>query len=374
MNASILAREHAQAGARMAAGPVGAQGPNGTGSAVVLTFGDVPSEYRAAREGCALFDATDRGQLDVLGRDAGAFLHRMLANHVRTLEPGRGNRNLLLSPKGKVLHVFDLFAFADRLAASTTPARAAALRADLDRYLFNEDVRLEDRTSSAAPLALVGPRAVEIARAVLGSAPPSDDHAHAQASYQGHPVFVAALDVAGVRGVRLDGGPELAPSLWRALVDAGARPAGQAVRDILRVEAGAAEWGADIDDNVYPQEARLEAAFALDKGCYVGQEVVAKIDTYGGLNKRLVGLRPSDDDPVARGTKLWREDEGEWRELGLTTSWSYSFVLDGGLALGYAKRRHQEPGTRFRLGDGPRSASVVELPVTSAGARGASAS
>ena len=162
------------------------------------------------------------------------------------------------------------------------------------------------------------------------------------------------------RRVRLDAGPEHAEALWRALIAAGAQPAGLVVHDSLRVEAGMAEHGVDVDENVYPQEARLEPAFSLDKGCYIGQEVVAKIDTYGGLNKRMVGLRVSHDDPVPRGTPLLREDGGEWRELGLLTSWAYSFVLDTGLALGYVKRRHQEPGTTFRLGEGPGEATLLD--------------
>ena len=81
---------------------------------------------------------------------------------------------------------------------------------------------------------------------------------------------------------------------------------------------------------------------------------MAKIDTYGGLNKRLVALRISHDDPVARGTRLFRDDEGEWRDLGVVTSWAYSFVLDTGLVLAYVKRRHQAPGTVFRVGDSGR--------------------
>ena len=135
--------------------------------------------------------------------------------------------------------------------------------------------------------------------------------------------------------------------------------------DILRVEAGAARAGDDVDDTIYPQEARLERAFSLDKGCYIGQEVVAKIDTYGGLNKRLVALSVSHDDPVPRGTRLFRQTEegGEWRDLGVVTSWAYSFELDTGLVLAYVKRRHQAPGTSFRLGDGPAEATVVALPV-----------
>jgi folate-binding protein YgfZ len=149
------------------------------------------------------------------------------------------------------------------------------------------------------------------------------------------------------------------------LVEAGARPAGIIARDILRVEAGQAVYGEDIDESVYPQEARLENAFSLTKGCFIGQEVVAKIDTYGGLNKRLVGLKISHDDPIVPGTRLLRTEDGEQRDLGVITSWAYSFVLDTGLALGYVKRRHQKPGTRFQVGESGATAEIVPIPVRS---------
>ena len=93
---------------------------------------------------------------------------------------------------------------------------------------------------------------------------------------------------------------------------------------------------------------------------------MAKIDTYGGLNKRLCALAVDRDDPVAPGTRLWREDGGEWRDLGVVTTWAYSFARDGGVVLAYLKRRHQERGTRFRIGDGPAVAEVLEVPVGSA--------
>ena len=91
--------------------------------------------------------------------------------------------------------------------------------------------------------------------------------------------------------------------------------------------------------------------------------VILRIDTYGGLNKRLVALRISHDDPVPRGTRLLREEDGEVRDLGVVTSWAYSFALDAGVALGYVKRRHQEPGTVFRLGDTAGEAVIVDLPI-----------
>jgi folate-binding protein YgfZ len=346
-----------------------AAGARLTPSGELLTYGDVPAEYAAGREGAALFDRTGRGLVQVAGAEATAFLHRITAGRIKGLEPGQGAANLLLSAKGKVRFQFDLARTDEGYRLSTEPGQAAELMAALDTYLFAEPVELADASGDHAPLELCGPRAAELVRAVVGTLPEAAPGLALQTWAEGRlgdaPVRVTALPVAGSPGWRLDAGPR-APELWQALVAAGARPAGLVARDSLRVEAGAAEPGVDVDDGIYPQEARLERAFRLDKGCYIGQEVVAKIDTYGGLNKRLCALAVDHDDPVAPGTRLLREDDGAWRDLGVVTTWAYSFARDGGVVLAYLKRRHQEPGTRFRIGDGPATAQVIEVPVESA--------
>jgi len=358
MEASPLTDRHLAAGARLGARPEAER------LAAPLTFGDVPAEYAAAREGCALFDATDRGALAVRGADAGAFLHRILANDVRGLEVGAGNRNLLLTPKGKVLFAFDVTALEDGFALSTPPGSADALRAAIDGYLFSDDVRLEVTTGAHAPLELAGPAARAVVEHALGT---TLELAEGETRFVGASA-VRAHAVAGVAGYRIDAGPgraagpERAAELWDELSAAGARPAGLVVRDILRVESCTALWGVDVDENVYPQEARLEEAFSLTKGCYVGQEVVAKIDTYGGLNKRLMFLRVDHDDPLQRGTRLGVREGGELRDLGVVTSWAYSFALDTGAALAFVKRRHQAPGTTFALGNGGGNATIAEPP------------
>ena len=343
MHESPLLPLHRAASARITAPEQGAR---------LLTYGDVPAEYRAANEGAALFDRTERGLVRVTGADAPAFLHRIVAGEVRGLDPGTGGRNLLLSPKGKVLFDFDLLPCEGGFELSTTPGQAGALRESLDVYLFAEDVELADVTESHAPLEITGPTAAAVLERAFGSPPPAKRYQPVHIEWEGAPVALVALAVAGSPGFRIDGGPALAEPLWNSLTAAAATPAGLVVWDILRVEACAAEPGVDVDETVYPQEARLEAAFSLEKGCYVGQEVVAKIDTYGGLNKLLVTLRVDHDDPVASGTRLYRQDEksDEWRDLGVVTSWAYSFVLDTGLVLAYVKRRHQDVGTRFQSG------------------------
>jgi len=361
-----LLPRHRAAGARLAS----------IDSQIVLDFGDVPDEYRAAQERAVLFDTSDRDLVEVKGRDAASFLHRLLANTVRTLEPGQGNRNLLLSSKGKCLFDFDLAVETERITLSVASGNAAALLKALDTYLFSEKLALSDVSETHAPLSICGPASAAIVAQVAGVATELADHQTVigqtvsgqtvSGSFGGAPARVTALPIAGSPGFRIDAGPEHLEALWDALATAGATQAGRIAYDILRVEAGWAEPGLDIDEHVYPQEARLERAFSLDKGCYIGQEVVAKIDTYGGLNKRLVALRVSHDDPVVRGTRLHRDDGGEWRDLGVVTSWAYSFVLDTGLCLAYVKRRHQAAGTAFRLGD-PNApsgeATIVPLPV-----------
>jgi folate-binding protein YgfZ len=336
----------------------------GTAGSTLLTYGDVPSEYRAGLDDAILFDCTDRGMVHVTGTDALEFLHRITSCDVHALRPGQGNAGLLLDSKGKVLQMFDLALSAeDRFELSTPPGQAVELIAALDTYIFTEDVKLSDETQGHAPIDMVGSHAGSVLGSVMGEVPEAFLHHFETVESDWGPLRITNLPVLGAAGWRLDGRPEQMLEVWETLASSGAVPGGLAARDSLRVEAIDPLWGVDVDGSIYPQEARLEAAFSLTKGCYIGQEVVAKIDTYGGLNKRLMALRLDHDDPVAAGTRLWREEKGEWRDLGVSTSWAYSFALDCGLVLAYVKRKHQEAGTVFRLGDGPGTATIVAEPV-----------
>ncbi len=347
------------------------RGARRTPEGLLLTFGDVPAEYAAGSEGCLLLDLTQHGRVRVTGSDRTEFLHRLLANRVRGLEPGQGVANLLLTSKGKIVQAFDLVCESDALVLDTWPAQAPKLIAALDMYLFTDDVQLHDESEDAAVLGLTGPTAAAVLCKLL---PDLEDLSELPlqwvrtATFRGQELRIARRAVAGSAGFELDAGPQHAASLFEALIEAGARPGGQVACDILRIEAGQAEFTVDIDENIYPQEARREAAFSLEKGCYIGQEVVAKIDTYGGLNKCLAALHISHDDPVPRGTKLLAAgDDGAQREVGILTSWSYSFVLDSGLALGYVKRRHYQLGASFALEGVEGSATLVPMPVRQGG-------
>ncbi|MDF1800560.1 MAG: glycine cleavage T C-terminal barrel domain-containing protein [Planctomycetota bacterium] len=370
MSSSPLLPLHVERGARTA---------NAPGGETLLTYGDVPAEYRSAVEAALLLDRGGAGRVSVTGSDATDFLHRITANRVKGVEPGHGNANLLLDGKGKIQEVFDLARTADGFELTTPPDRAPSLIAALDMFLFVDDVQLTDHSDQHAPIDVIGPKADAVVAAALGLEAPAlgalVDHAFLPATLGEAAVVVTRRAAVGCPGLRLSTHPDHAPALWDALVAAGAATGGLAIEDILRVEAVRARFGVDIDATVYPQEARLEAAFSLDKGCYIGQEVVAKIDTYGGLNKRLMVLAVDGDEPVRAGTRLERFDEArdEWRDLGIVTSWAYSFSLDRGAVLAYVKRRHQEPGTVFHLvppgvepapdRSGLVTATVAELPL-----------
>jgi folate-binding protein YgfZ len=222
-------------------------------------------------------------------------------------------------------------------------------------FLFGEDVQLIDRTADYAPLVVIGPKASAVLGELLGLEPEFLEAmkerywmAAELPQLGSEPLYITRVTVAGRSGWRLEAHPDHAPSLWQALVGEGATPGGLAIFDILRAEACVPLFGVDVDDSIYPQEARYEAAFSLDKGCYIGQEVVAKIDTYGGLNKRLYALA-TGEEPVRAGTRLMR---------------AWSFALDSGLSLGYVKRRHQDVGTEFRMVSGdedPATAPIAQL-------------
>ncbi|MFT7668853.1 MAG: folate-binding protein YgfZ [Planctomycetota bacterium] len=326
----------------------------------LLSYGDVPAEYEAATQSAVIFDETDRGQVKVSGADSAAFLNRILSNQVLELEVGEGNRNLLLTGKGKILFDFDLSRVEGGFLLSIGAGQAAALAQGIDMYLFAEDAKITDTSEESAPLLASGPRSEELLAKIF-PALPQEDHQFVEAQFAGKTVIITKVAPYGHTAYRIDGGPEQAGELWSALVEANLTPTGRIVSDITRVTACRAVFGEDIDSNVYPQEARLEEAYNLSKGCYIGQEVVAKIDTYGGINKRLCTLRISHSDPLPPGTRLfrWSEEKEEWRDLGVVTSWAYSFEHDTGQVLAYIKRRHQEPGTTFRVDDGPAEATVL---------------
>jgi tRNA-modifying protein YgfZ len=317
---------------------------------VVSTLDTLAGEYRALTEGCGLVDRAGRGRLALTGADRREFLHGQITNDIEGLEPGHGCYAALLTHKGKMLSDLRVLDLGDELLLACERAGLQELFNMIRRYKLGSDVELHKRTVEMGELSLIGPQARRVAGAdALGPA----EHDNLRAEIGGRPVVLVATDL----GVDVFCDADSTEAVRAALLAAGATEAGEAAAELVRVESGRPRYGADLDDGVIPQEAGLnERAVSFTKGCYVGQETVARLFYRGRPNRHLRGLRLST--PVEPGTPLRL---GE-KEVGRVSSVAVSPVHGPiGLAL---VRREAELGSTLAAGDGEVSAEVVELPFT----------
>jgi tRNA-modifying protein YgfZ len=313
------------------------------------------TDYRTITEACGLLDRSERGKLALTGADAASFLQGQITNDVEGLGAGEGCYAAFLTPKGKMLGDLRILATGDELLLDTERPALQGLFNMIRRFSIGYDVELHKRTLESGLLSLVGPGAGELAGAgELGA----DEHAHVVVSV---PVSGGALVA---RAIRTDVGVDLlcdagdVEALRSALEDAGAVLVAESAVECLRVEHGRPRYGIDLDDSVIPQEAGLnERAVSFTKGCYVGQETVARLYYRGKPNRQLRGLRLSA--PGAPGDELSLDG----RVVGQLTSVALSpRVGPIGLAL---VRREAPPGTTVAVGSGSgagASAEVVDLP------------
>jgi folate-binding protein YgfZ len=306
------------------------------------------ADYGVLTEACGLLDRSERGKLALTGPGAGEFLEGQVTNDVEALNSGQGVYAAFLSPKGKMLGDLRVLDLGDELFLDTERSALQELFNMIRRYRIGYDVELHKRTVERGLLSLIGPEA----RAVAGAGDlPEQEHANAAGEVDGAAVRLVATDV----GVDLLCDAADTDALAAALRSRGAANVDEAAVEVLRVEAGRPRYGIDLDDTVIPQEAGLnERAVSFTKGCYVGQETVARLHYKGKPNRHLRGLHLSA--PAARGDELRL---GE-RVVG-TIGTSVVSPRLGPLALALV-RREAEPGATVAVGDGGETAEVVELP------------
>lgn len=323
----------------------------------------IAAEYQLLRERCGVIDRSQRGRLALTGTDAAEFLNGQVSNDVVALRAGEGCYAAFLTHKGKMLGDLRVLAVDEHegVAELLLETERVALQALFDmirRFKVGYSVELHKRTLESSLLCLVGPKAREIAAQAAGGAdalPADREHAHRAAEIGGRRVRLIAT--AAPAGIDVLCASDDRDAVLDALTAAGAEPAGEAPVEILRVEHGRPRYGIDLDDSVIPQEAGLnERAVSFTKGCYVGQETVARLHYRGKPNRHLRGLALSETLPDRTPLML-----GE-REVGTLTSVVASPRLGAiGLAL---LRREAEPGATLTAG-GTASAKVVELPFSS---------
>lgn len=294
------------------------------------------------------------GLVSMEGPDTEALLQGVVSQDVKALPPGRHARALLLTPKGGLIADLaiqrlrpDAFLVAcDGLVRETVATKLA-------RYVITEDVVVKDVTADHAVLALRGPRAAAIAGPEATALEPG-----ALAVTARGVVFVRS-ETHGLAGVDLVVPRDAADSERSRLVAAGAVPVDAAFAEGLRVEEGGLRSGKDADESNLGPETRLEAvAVSYTKGCYVGQETIARIKTYGQVNRLLVGLT-FEGEPAREGDAI----AVDGKEAGRVTTVAFAPRLGRPAALAIVRREHAEPGTR--LAAGAATAVVKALPLVS---------
>ncbi len=308
-------------------------------------FGDPAGEHRACREGAALIDLSHRGKLRISGADAPKFLHSMLSNRVEDLLPGEGVYAAFLTRQGKFISDLNLYRREEDFRADLAPGMASAFAEAIDMYIIMDEVEIEDRTEAHCALGVFGPGS----HACLGRAgfEPGDLPEHGHREAEG--ASIARELWTGEEGYLLTAPASRAGDIWGALAGAGARPAGLTAFETLTLEAGTPLFGLDMGADINPMQAGLEArAIDFEKGCYVGQEVIAKIKYLGQVNRGLAGIRLEGGRVPPAGAIV--EMGGE--KVGSLTRAALSPTLGKILAFGLLHRKAMEPGTPLTVRDG----------------------
>jgi folate-binding protein YgfZ len=308
---------------------------------------EIDAQYRQLREECGLLDRSDRGKLAVRGPDAAEYLQGQLTNDVEALEPGDGQYAALLDRKGHMQSDMRVLRpEAEEILLDTEPEALPAVQRHLTMYSIGREVEIADLTAERAILSLIGPRSAEVA-----GTPILPDNACETTSVGG----VECLAVGTAVGVDLIAPSADAGRLREALLEAGAVEVSPVAAEILRIEAGTPRFGAEMGTETMPAEAGIvERAVSFTKGCYIGQETVARLHYKGKPNRHLRGLRLSGAALPGATLRLGDKEVGRLGSVGVSPA-----LGPIGLAI---VRREAEPGTELAVGEDGVTAQVAALP------------
>ncbi|WP_376790566.1 YgfZ/GcvT domain-containing protein [Thermoflexus sp.] len=306
----------------------------------------------AAWQDAAIWKDEQWGRLLVRGEDRLAFLQRMSTHDFRAMQPGMVLPTVFTTSTGRIIDWVHAWALEEEILLLTSPGAGPTLSSWLRQYIFFRDrVRIEDGADRWEAIALIGPRAAE--RLGWSPGPP----------YAGQWIRVAGIEVLAARidfppALWIIGPPNPIRMLQEHLEAQGVPAMGKAMWEIWRIEQGIPVWGRELTERVNPLEAGLRFAISFQKGCYIGQEVIARLEHYEKVRRRLMGLYLEEEIP-AEGARL----EVEGREVGWLTS-SIRSPRWGPIGLGYVLREYAEPGRPVSVRSGERAipARLATLP------------
>lgn len=309
-----------------------------------LTFGNDAAARAAAASGVALCDRSHWGLIEVSDSDRLRFLHNQSTNDVMTLLPGQGCETVFVTSTARTLDLVSAYALEDTVLLLCHPACRESLLSWMDRFIFFSDkVTLTDITDRMATFSLIGPESdALLSRLGLGAVVGQPPQSHQAAALDGVTLRLAVGSGLASPGYTLMVAREQAADLWSRLTTAGALPMGDRLWQELRVVQGRPVPGQELTEEYNPLEAGLWHGVSFDKGCYIGQETIARLNTYGGAKQQLWGLRL--DGPVDSGTKITIDGE----RAGVVTS--VVETPDGVAGLGYVRSKLGGEGSKVQVG------------------------
>ena len=356
MKQSILHRVHQQLGARF--DPVGEW-------EMPTHYGDPVAEHHAVRTSAGMADLSPRGLLQITGDDRIAWLQSIISNDILPLQPGQWLYSSFMSNKGKMLSCFRVYRLEESLLVEDVGEVGDVTSQTLKKFLlYGTKAKMKHCGETWGILLISGPKAPELLRQSLGV----DVAALTTGTFlthdlNGQSILIAGTQETGECDLEILAPKEVMEQVWQQVWEAGQgvdrMAIGTQARESLRIEAGIPKLGPDLNDRIVPPEANLEGkAFSLNKGCYPGQEVVARMDTYGNIKRRLVGLVMDSQEngiPPAQA-KLFSGD----REIGWISSAGHSPTLNAVIALGFPLRDFSAPGTALDVEiNGHRQPAIV---------------
>jgi aminomethyltransferase len=327
-------------------------------------YGDPVAEHLAVRKRIGIMDLTARGKARVTGEDHVKWLQSVISNDILPLTTGQGIYSTFLTHRGRILAYFRVYKYADSLMLEDIGAVEDATYSALRKFLlYGTKAKLENLSESWGLLLISGPQALELIRATFGTDLSSLKLlSFEQLEIEGQPAVLIRTEETGEIDIEILLPVESLRATWERLWNVGEamglKPFGAAALESLRIEAGLPKMGPDLNENVVPPEANLEGkSFSLTKGCYPGQEVVARMDTYGFARRRLTGLTLKEAVVPVSGAKLFSGD----REVGWVSSAALSPSLGKVIAFGFPLRDFAKAGTELSVEiDGRRVSATVE--------------
>ena len=320
-------------------------------------------EYDALTSAVGLAQRSHLGRLELTGEDALDLLNRLSTNKLEDLTPGAGMGSVLTSGKGRIVELMTVLMLEDRLLLILGPDASERVAEWIEFYTFVEDVSSRDITPETAMFSLIGPNAVELVDEIAGESVSSLPACGVSATSIGGVQTTVIRDGLGA----LPGFGVIAPAhdgerLWRYLLARGAvsdvKPVGQLALECVRVEQGVPAAGRELTEDFNPLETGLREHISFNKGCYIGQEVIARLDTYKKVSKHLVGLSWDSPELPPDGASL----AADGRRSGVVTSAVRSPRHERAIGLGYVRKAYAEPGAALVMEGGDVEVRVEALP------------